>query len=240
MSGIRKTISDFGSKVNSLADPARRNIKKFKEFRAEHKRIADSERAAYASSPDTQGDVMAQHREGDRKKGTAAQVAAVTASISKNATDVFIAAGKDKLTDKEKDSMFTIIRVFALFNFVVGLSFFIPNTSMYVVPIAMGLMFVIACLAYAYKDKLTAACFLCSTGILMWYVILIFDNRAKLDQMPESWHTYNYILGGLVAVQSLLVAIQEKFFICTWVTMAALVAILTIQHITITNLKTDG
>jgi len=122
------------------------------------------------------------------------------------------------------------VRIFAFMNIVVALCFLIPGTTVFVVPIVMFLMFVISLMLYAVQDPLSAMASLATTGMFIWYFILVFTNRAVINDMPQSWVTFNVLIGLITAVHCLLIVLGRKFFQFTWITMAGLVFLLTIQH----------
>ena len=70
--------------------------------------------------------------------------------------------------------------------------------------------------------------------------VLIFTNRSIIDTMPENWNTANRLIASIAAVHCLFITFGKSFYQLTWVTMAGMVALLTMQHVVATNFRTNG
>lgn len=134
----------------------------------------------------------------------------------------------------------THVRMVALFNVVASLCLFLPGSTVYVVPIILFVMFILALMLFALDDFIASFASLATTGILIWYFVLIFTNRSIIDTMPENWNTANRLIASIAAVHCLFITFGKSFYQLTWVTMAGMVALLTMQHVVATNFRTNG
>ena len=134
----------------------------------------------------------------------------------------------------------TWVRIIALLNMVAALCIFIPDSTIYIVPIVTFFMFVLAYMLYAVKDTLSSMASLGATGMFVWYVVLIFTNRGIMGNMPETWETVNKVIASVAALHCLFISLGKKFFQFTWISMAGLVGLLTMQHVVVTHFRTNG
>jgi protein tyrosine phosphatase len=104
----------------------------------------------------------------------------------------------------------------------------------------MVFIFALSYLLYAVKDTLSAVASLGATGMFIWYVYLIFTNRSIMGNMPKTWETVNKVIACVAALHCLLIAMGKTFFQFTWITMAGLIGLLTMQHVVVTNFRTNG
>ena len=135
---------------------------------------------------------------------------------------------------------YSTLRAVVFFFCVVSSFAAIPASALYLIPFCTLSMFIVTVMTYAYNEKLAAFASLGALGILVWYVVIMVTNRNSLSKMPETWNTYNGIIAGLVALHFLFIAIGKALYTLTWVTMAGLAAMMTLQHVTINNFKTNG
>ena len=136
---------------------------------------------------------------------------------------------------------------------ITALCTMVPNTMVYMIPLFMFLVFFLSMLSLPFGGLMTLLAGLGTTAVFIWYFILTFTMKEVRD-VPDTWYNLNYVIGGLAAIHCVLIALgaSEKknespknvvymwFFMATWITMALLVALLTMQHVTVTYFKTDG
>jgi hypothetical protein len=75
---------------------------------------------------------------------------------------------------------------------------------------------------------------------LLWYFILQYFNKNSLDVMPKNWYTQNTIISYVTTAHFLFLVVGKFFLQLTWLTMATLLVLVTMQHVTATHFKTDG
>jgi hypothetical protein len=76
--------------------------------------------------------------------------------------------------------------------------------------------------------------------ILLWYFIILYFNKDSLDVMPKSWYTQNSIISYVAAAHFLFLTVGKFFLQLTWITMATLMVLVTMQYINASHFKTDG
>ena len=122
-----------------------------------------------------------------------------------------------------------------------ALSLLIPNSITYMVPALFILLFILSFMLLT-KDGGPMMFFasLGAAGAFFWYFILSYNVRKSTVPMADSWYTINNVIASVTALHCLFILVGSKFYQFTWITMAALIALLTIQHINVLYFKTDG
>ena len=111
--------------------------------------------------------------------------------------------------------------------------------AIYVLPIVIVLLVIITIMTITlYSSTIMSNLITC--GVLVWYWILMFFNKDTLDAMPSNWNTYNTIISYVTMVHCFMFFLGSGFRMFTWVTMATLIAMITMQHIISTHFKTNG
>jgi hypothetical protein len=116
---------------------------------------------------------------------------------------------------------------------------FFPKQMMYILPVILTLMLVQAQMV-ASTDPVLFGSMFGSFAILLWYWILQYTNRQALDKMPENWYNNNIVIAVVTIVHFLFLAMGGMFSQGTYVTMAVLVVMVTLQHVTATHFRTNG
>ena len=133
------------------------------------------------------------------------------------------------------------LRVFALLTMTAGLSLLIPKSMVYVVPIVFILLFLLSFMLLSVEGgPLLFVASLGAAATFFWYFILCYKVRKSTAPMPETWNNVNIIIASVVALHCLFIVIGNKYSQFTWITMATLVGLLTMQHVNILYFKTEG
>ena len=143
-------------------------------------------------------------------------------------------------SDTKSKLNYSTLRAIVFFFCVLSASAAIPKTAIVMISFSTMCMFSLIFITYSFNEKMASFACLGTFGILVWYVILMVTNRSSLSKLPATWNTYNGIIAGLIALHFLFIAVGKAFYTFTWVTMAALAAMMTMQHVTLNNFKTNG
>ena len=138
-------------------------------------------------------------------------------------------------------SVITPVRVFALLTMTAALSLLIPKSTVYVIPIVFILLFIMSFMLLAIDGgPLLFVASLGASATFFWYFILCYKVRKSTSPMPDSWNTLNIIIASVVALHCLFILVGNAFYQFTWITMATLIGLLTMQHVNVLYFKTDG
>ena len=116
---------------------------------------------------------------------------------------------------------------------------FFSKQMMYILPVILTLLLVQAQMA-ASTDPVLFGSLFGSFAILLWYWILQYMNRKSLEKMPENWYKNNTVIAVVTIVHFLLLAMGGNFSQGTYITMSVLVVMVTLQHVTATQFRTNG
>jgi hypothetical protein len=135
----------------------------------------------------------------------------------------------------------TPVRVFALLTMSAALCLLIPKSVVYVIPIIFILLFLLSFMLLSVNGgPLLFVASLGASATFFWYFILCYNIRNSPTAMPDSFNNLNIIIASVAALHCLFILIGNKFYQFTWITMATLVGLLTMQHVNILYFKTDG
>ena len=138
-------------------------------------------------------------------------------------------------------SVMTPVRVFALLTMTAALSLLIPKSTVYVIPIVFVLLFILSFMLLTIDGgTLLFIASLGASATFFWSFILCYNVRNSTSPMPDSWNTLNIIIAGVVALHCLFILVGKNFYQFTWITMATLIGLLTMQHVNVLYFKTDG
>ena len=135
----------------------------------------------------------------------------------------------------------------AIIGAVTSICLVIPNSTIYVAPLILIVFVVLMFLLMPIGGYINAIASLGAVGVFLWYVIITFMNKDILEKMPESWDNVNVLIAAVAMLQCLLIAVgalaptgRKWYFQTTWITMAFLILLMTIQHMTATFFRTNG
>jgi hypothetical protein len=79
-----------------------------------------------------------------------------------------------------------------------------------------------------------------ATAVFVWYFILNHSVRKSITPLPDSWNNVNGVIAAVAALHCIFIIIGSKFYQYIWITMAALIGLLTMQHVNVLFFKTNG
>lgn len=137
-----------------------------------------------------------------------------------------------------------ILRCVASFAFITSATLFIPGSLVFLILPLFFMIFGMAFLVYPLAGVSVFVANMLASAAVGWYGVLAVTKRNVIDEMPDSFYNVSNVINIVCTVHALLLFMgsfkKMVYFYFTWITMAALILLVTIQHITVSFYMTNG